>query len=658
MNYKTSKSLSYCRIFMLVFLPVLFMHTPSRAQTLPSISDELKQWGKDIRHVLHTDDTTAQPPDSTAAAVQTSIQQTLDAVLADSANSSTQEKRDTLDMFVTAAVLGRGGKKPVRAAEAYGSAGVVYFLGRYYDEAIYAYARAAQLEPQNSEWLNDLATALLERDKTEWAKTLLVELLKLYPNLDPAMGNLATIEIDQGECPEAMTLLHKAIALSPQTGLYHYLLGKAIECKGDKSAAKDEYKLAWGNGYGGSGHEGEPGNTSVDAQNASGTSTPSGGTPPAGTTTSNTDLNSTEHGGTITPFPPAPDFNNKPIPPEWVGHYEADYVRAKRKRAKKYGQGMSGTTINEDILTCAKKFSMDIDAQGMITGKVTIMYVYLGTAANAMLGMAPAVAIARLGNFMATLKNGYQIREWSFTGRVDQKGVVEITGMPDGKMDFYNVGQWQKIDPWNIFPPPDRSPRTPARMLLATEKKGVPSIYINRDVDFNGDLSLRYQAYIKKTDVPIVCDCKRIEPKKPTCPASQYLKVKSSIGADGKLTVESSRDVQTGDISTTTKGSMGAEAGMLGASGGVDGSGNVSVEGNVGMMVGSTQYNVADGSYQMTIGIGMNTGTALPGPNKISEKIELVYDSACGWGIKGTAGISTMSMGAGVEGAIYFNRGK
>jgi hypothetical protein len=75
------------------------------------------------------------------------------------------------------------------------------------------------------------------------------------------------------------------------------------------------------------------------------------------------------------------------------------------------------------------------------------------------------------------------------------------------------------------------------------------------------------------------------------------------------------------------------------------------------MLSGSAQFNPTDGSYSMSVGVGVDTGAFLPGPAKLSEKVELVYDSSCGWGIKGTGSVNAGAAGAGIEGAIFFNKG-
>jgi hypothetical protein len=90
---------------------------------------------------------------------------------------------------------------------------------------------------------------------------------------------------------------------------------------------------------------------------------------------------------------------------------------------------------------------------------------------------------------------------------------------------------------------------------------------------------------------------------------------------------------------------------------GGDSSGGITFSGSLGNATGSVQFNPVDGSYQVSMGMGIDTSSVLPGPFKITEKIELVYDSRCGWGIKGTVAASGGVVSGSVEGAIYFNKG-
>ncbi len=44
-------------------------------------------------------------------------------------------------------------------------------------------------------------------------------------------------------------------------------------------------------------------------------------------------------------------------------------------------------------------------------------------------------------------------------------------------------------------------------------------------------------------------------------------------------------------------------------------------------------------------------------PAKIKEKLELTYDSKCGWGIKGTVGGGAFGGSAAIEGCVFLTKG-
>ena len=538
------------------------------------------------------------------------------------------------------------------AAQVYYAQGVILFLKGYYYEAWYGFAKAASSAPQNAVYLNDLANVLMELDKMQEARAILQWVTLHYPNLDSPFGNLGVCELKLGELDAALQALDRAMLLAPENGLYPYAYGKVLAAKGRKEEAKRYYLLAWRNGYGGSGKEGQGGGTggqggSPGGPGGSGETGGTGG--PGGPSASG----GTGHGagrGAVTP-----PGNRDRIPAEWVGHYEAKYVRAKSSDVSTFGQSLAQTAIKTDTLCCAKSFSMDIDASGGITGRGRLLYVYLGTAVNPAMGLMPGFAVAGAGGFSATLKNGSQERDWSFSGRVSPDGTVEVSGLPSEKLDFLNVGKWQKISCWSPLPPPDRSRmRGPFRMTLADEEKGVPSIYVNQWLQLNDRLIHRvhYEAYIFRSDKPVTPDCKVIEPPKAKCPASEYLKTTCSVGPDGAFTVSASRDLGTGEVSTQT-----SAGGDITGGAGVDSGGNITFSGSMGNATGSMQFNPTDGSYSVSMGMGIDTSSVVPGPFKITQKIELVYDSRCGWGIKGTAGASAGVASAGVEGCVFFNKG-
>ena len=222
-------------------------------------------------------------------------------------------------------------------------------------------------------------------------------------------------------------------------------------------------------------------------------------------------------------------------------------------------------------------------------------------------------------------------------------------------MDLLNVAKWEKHRPWSALPADDTANmRGTFHMTLASEQGGPPAIRVDQRLALGDALirSVHYQAYIFRSDADVTPQCSHAEPPRPKCAASEYIKTKGVIGVDGSYTIESSRDMKTGETSVTSKVGGDATRGFS-----ADSSGNVGYEGSAGMLSGSAQFNPTDGSYSMSVGVGVDTGAFLPGPAKLSEKVELVYDSACGWGIKGTGSVSAGAAGAGIEGAIFFNKG-
>jgi Flp pilus assembly protein TadD len=596
----------------------------------------------------------ATPPSTPAAAAPAvgasaagPVPEILARTLKDAQGGDNARQRGDIDQRTAArAAAYRGG-----AAQAYYVQGSILFLKRYHKEAWYAFAKASSLEPQNAVYLNNLAMVLLELGRLPDARGILDWVVKNYPNLDPPWGNLGAACLKLRDAACALAAFQRASTLAPENGLYFYGYGKALEAQGRGGDAKSYYAQAFQKGYGGSGKEGA---SAADA---------SGGTA-AGTTSAATAQSSGKQSGAAT-------ARKDKIPDAWVGRYQARFVRATsgmdRDNKTAFGKGMTQTTMDLKTMACVQQFSLDVAASGAIEGRGRIMYVYQGTAANPIAKLAPGMVAGGPGGFAANLKDGKQFRDWSFTGRVSPDGAVEINGIPDEAMDLLNVGKWEKHRPWSPLPPdgPGKAMRGPFHMTLSSEGGGPPAIRVDQFLAIGDALIKRvhYQAYIFKSDTPVAPDCAAAETPKPAkCPASQYLKVKNSIGVDGIYTIETSKDLKAGKTfkdMTAGEGTVTSKAGGGEVTGGysTDSDGNMSIEGNWGSIVGSQQYNTTDGSYQVTVGVGIDSGKILPGPAKLSEKIELVYDSACGWGIKGTAGINASVIGGGVEGAIYFNKG-
>lgn len=350
----------------------------------------------------------------------------------------------------------------------------------------------------------------------------------------------------------------------------------------------------------------------------------------------------------------------KDIPAEWVGRYQAKVVSASSgldgDRTTTFGKDMHQTTMTLETLACAEQFTMTISPSGAISGKGRLMYVYRGTAANPAMMLAPATAVAGAGGFGANLKDGRQYRDWNFSGQVTPDGEVTLQGIPEQPMDLLNVGKWEKQRPWSpLLPPSKKQMRGPFKFRLVSAAGAPPSIRVDQFLQLDDALIRRvhYQAHIVRSDDDIKPLCQYSEPAPPKCPATEYIKTKGSVGVDGAYTIESSRDMKTGETTQTSKTGGGEATAGLSS----DSAGNIGWEGNAGLAVGSAQFNPTDGSYAITVGVGVDTGSLLPGPAKLSQKLEIVYDSACGFGVKGTGGVNAGAAGAGVEGAIFFNKG-
>ena len=525
-------------------------------------------------------------------------------------------------------------------AEAYYNQATLFYFKHFKWEALYGYAKAAQLQPSNALYLNNFSSLLLELGRIYDAKVLLEEITKQFPNLASPWANLAYLYHKLDATDEADKAIHIAMRLAPDNGLYCYTAAKIAEEKGKKAEAERLIQQAWDLGYAGEGREGAKSASakSANAQNAA-------------------DKN-------ITPVKnnpnKQPDKNNDPKEKKlaiWAGNYQAKYVRARSGETAAeanttFGKDLASTTLNLQTLACAKNFSMNISSSGFISGSGSIMYVYQGSTAAPVLGMAPSVLTATSGGFAANLKDGYQIREWSFNGSVDEEGNVEVNGIPTEQMDLLNVGKWQKIKPWSALPPDaaGAAMKGPFHMKLQMDKDKNPFIRIDQSLDLGDKLIKRvhYEGFILKSDNEIKPDCQYTAPAPATCPASEFIKTKVSVSPKDHINLEASTTYSKGD-----NGSVQKQQEMAC---------NVSGDWSFGLATTSVEFH-QDNSYEFTVGIGVDAGTFIKGsPVSLSEKLELVYDSKCGWGVKASAaskikGPIGTEAGASVEGVIFFNKG-
>lgn len=523
-------------------------------------------------------------------------------------------------------------------ATGYYTQGTMLFFKKYYMAALYAFAKAAQLESSNTLYLNNFAMLLMEMDQYGDAITILEDLTKTAPKIASPWGNLAIAYFFTGNLPAAENAINKAISNDALCGSYYYTEGVIAKKKGNTEKAQQSFDKAWENGYAGKGREGSPAAKNKNA------------TPNKNKVANNKPV-------------PAPKKSNSQTKSEkialWEGHYEAQVVSAKSGETAaeantQFGKDMYQTNINLVTTACVKSFSMEISKLGNITGSGEIMYVYRGGAVNAVANMS-GLAQAYGGGFKTNLKNGFQLRTWNFSGSIDENGNIELNGLPSEKLDLYNTGEWQKITPWSPLKPDaaGAAMKGPFHLLMTEGKDGKHFAQLDDYLALNDKLikKVHYQTLIIKSNDKLIPDCQApaAAPEANPCPASEFIKTKVALTQNDHITVESSKT-----YSKDANGNMQVQS---------ENAVNVSSEFSAGMATGSAEFHT-DGSFECTLGIGLSTPDfKLKGAEiKASEKLELIYDSKCGFGVKGSAAakanVKHVAEGsASVEAVIFFNKG-
>ncbi len=527
-------------------------------------------------------------------------------------------------------------------AESYYVKANLFYFKRFKPEALYAFAKAAQLQPTNALYLNNLAEVIMDYGKYADAVILLKEVTRNFPNLASPFGNLAIAQLNMQNLKAADSAIRIARRLDPTNGLYCYTDGKIKEKKGDKPGAQKDFEDGWNLGYAGSGREGGKSSKANSGK----------------------ENNNNNNNNNITPVKSNQNANRNQTKGEqerdkiaqWEGHYEANVVSARSGESAKeanttFGKDLATTNINLKTLACAKEFSMDISKSGIINGTGKVMYVYQGSAGGPVAAMTPGPLNALSNGYGANLKDGFQIRDWSFNGEVDANGNVTINGMPFGELDLNNGGKWQKIKTWSPMPPDaaGAAMKGPFHMKLVNDSKIGPVIKVDQFLELGDKLirKVHYRAYIFRSDADVTPDCQTLgaDPT-PKCAESEFIKTKVAFSPHENISIEQS--------TTYSKGENG------GVKSSDEMAVNVVSDREIGMLKQGMELH-ADGSFEMTVGIGVGTEELLHGsPIKFGERLDLVYDSKCGWGVKATAGVEAggfgTKTGASVEGVIFFNK--
>jgi arylsulfatase A-like enzyme/Flp pilus assembly protein TadD len=106
------------------------------------------------------------------------------------------------------------------------------------DEAIVAYERAAQLNPSDSESLNDLGMAYLETGKPQEAERVFKWSLATDEKFALGYNGLGLVAIERRDLPAARGYFEKAVQLDPDLLEARLNLGRIYKINGDKAKAR------------------------------------------------------------------------------------------------------------------------------------------------------------------------------------------------------------------------------------------------------------------------------------------------------------------------------------------------------------------------------------------------------------------------------------
>jgi tetratricopeptide (TPR) repeat protein len=112
-----------------------------------------------------------------------------------------------------------------------------------YPEAVEAYRRGLEAEPENVELLNAMGFALFQQGKSDEAIVALEQALAIDPKHSKAHNNMALAAIDLGELEIAEVHYRESLAIEPQAAIYSDL-GFVLERQGMAEDAADAYRKA------------------------------------------------------------------------------------------------------------------------------------------------------------------------------------------------------------------------------------------------------------------------------------------------------------------------------------------------------------------------------------------------------------------------------
>jgi tetratricopeptide (TPR) repeat protein len=106
------------------------------------------------------------------------------------------------------------------------------------------FRRALAVTQNNALAHMDLGCALLAQEKNLEAKSHFEEALRIWPDYSDAAGNLGVVQMSLGEVDDAIRLFTVVTKAKPNVAKPHYLLGNALDTRGNRDEAILHFRRA------------------------------------------------------------------------------------------------------------------------------------------------------------------------------------------------------------------------------------------------------------------------------------------------------------------------------------------------------------------------------------------------------------------------------
>lgn len=181
-------------------------------------------------------------------ATQTLLEQGIDANIKSHGETALEIAQQDEDQELIALLLAHGGKE-FSQAKAHRAQGVAFQKKGQIDQALFAYAEALNLDPNDPESYFDRGTALLQKNSPDEALIAFHAAIRLSPAYFEAYRAAASVHTMRRQWDEAIALWDQFLTQRPQNGRAHYERARIRQAKGDGKGFLRELQQACAFGH-------------------------------------------------------------------------------------------------------------------------------------------------------------------------------------------------------------------------------------------------------------------------------------------------------------------------------------------------------------------------------------------------------------------------